>query len=137
MAAEKGRAFLLRAGDGEAPEVFTTIGGMRATGFTLNAQTVDVTSKDSTGWRELLANAGMRSVAISGSGIFIDDVSQLDVQAKALASSIDNYQIAFESGATFEGNFQITSLEYSGEYNGERTYSLSLESSGAVTFTAA
>ncbi|MCG8506113.1 MAG: phage tail protein [Sphingomonadales bacterium] len=28
-------------------------------------------------------------------------------------------------------------MDYSGEFNGERTYSLSLESSGPVAFTAA
>ena len=35
---------------------------------------------------------------------------------------------------TLSGTFQITSLEYAGEYNGEVTYSLTLESSGYVTF---
>ena len=38
---------------------------------------------------------------------------------------------------TFEGPFDITSIEYSGEYNGEAQYSMSFESAGQITFTAA
>ena len=36
-----------------------------------------------------------------------------------------------------DGAFQIVSLEFAGEHNGEVTYELSLESAGALTFTAA
>ena len=49
-------------------------------------------------------------------------------------SLIFQSRIAFESGDTFTGAFQAVSLEYAGDHNGERTYSLRLESSGAVTF---
>ena len=38
---------------------------------------------------------------------------------------------------TYAGSFQITSLEYAGEFNGEATYSITAESSGAITFSAA
>ena len=38
---------------------------------------------------------------------------------------------------TIEGLFQISSLEFSGEHNGEVTFDLSLESAGALTFAAA
>jgi TP901-1 family phage major tail protein len=37
---------------------------------------------------------------------------------------------------TIEGLFQISSLEFSGEHNGEVTFDLALESAGALTFTA-
>ena len=39
--------------------------------------------------------------------------------------------------ATFEGAFELTQLEYAGEYNGESTWSLNLESGGVIAFTAA
>ena len=35
----------------------------------------------------------------------------------------------------FAGSFMIASLEFAGEFNGEVTYSLTLESSGAITFS--
>lgn len=135
MSAEKGRAFLLKIGDGGMPETYDVIGGMRATSFRINNETVDVTNKSSGGWRQLLSGAGIRHVSLSGSGIFTNSVSEGLVQSKALDSSVNNYQVIFESGDSFDGAFQVTSLEYSGDYNGERTYALALESSGPVSFT--
>ena len=35
-----------------------------------------------------------------------------------------------------EGPFQITSIEYSGQHDGEAVYELALASAGAVTFEA-
>ncbi len=136
MAAKKGKLFLLKAGDGEATETFTTVAGLRSTGLTINGESVDVTDKDSSGNRELLDGGGITSMSISGSGVFKDDTSQVGVEAKCVAKSLDNYQIVFDGGRSYEGAFQVTSVEYAGEYNGEHTYSLSLESSGSVTITA-
>ncbi len=134
MAAEKGRAFLLRIGDGGGPEIFTVVGGMRSTSIRINNETVDVTNKTSGGWREILSGAGIRQISLSGSGIFTNSASEANLQAKALAGSVDNYEVVFESGDKFSGAFQVTSLEFSGDYNGERTYSIALESSGMVSF---
>ena len=50
--------------------------------------------------------------------------------------AVKNYQIVIPDFGTVEGPFQITSLEFAGEHNGEVTYELSLESAGALTFTA-
>ena len=136
MAAEKGRAFLLKIGDGVNPETFDVVGGMRSTSLRINNEMVDVTNKMSGGWREILPGAGLRKISLSGSGIFTDSASETSLQAKALTSSVDNYEIVFESGAKFSGAFQVTSLEYAGDYNGERTYSIALESSGVVSFAS-
>ena len=137
MAAQKGRSFVLKIGNGATVEAFTTVGGMRSTGITLGNETVDVTDKDSAGWRELLESAGGKSVSVSGSGVFKDSASETTVRTAALADTIDNYRVQFEDGDYFAGAFQITSLEFTGENNGAREYSLTLESSGAVTYTAA
>jgi len=134
MAAEKGRAFLLKIGDGGNPETFDVVGGMRSTSLRINNETVDVTSKTSGGWREILSGAGIRHVSLSGGGIFTDSASEAALQGRALAGSVDNYEVVFESGAKFSGGFQVTSLEYAGDYNGERTYNIALGSSGIVSF---
>lgn len=136
MPAKKGRLFLLKYGDGEATEAFTTVAGLRSTGLTINGESVDVTDKDSEGHRDLLDGGGVDSMSISGSGVFKDDASQLALESACIAKSLDNYQIAFDGDRTYEGAFQVVSVEYAGEYNGEHTYSVSLESSGEVTITA-
>lgn len=136
MTAEKGRAFVLKVGDGGSPEAFTTVAGLKTTQLSINNEVVDVTSKESGGWRELLAGAGVRTVSVSGTGIFTGSAAEGDMRAKALSASIDNYEIAFESGDKFSGAFQVTALDFAGAYNAARTYTLSLDSSGPVTYVA-
>lgn len=70
MTAEKGSAFLLKIGNGDEPVSFSTMAGLRTTQMSINGDAVVVTSKDSGGWRELLSGAGIRSVSVSGAGIF-------------------------------------------------------------------
>lgn len=133
MAAEKGSAFLLKIGNGEEPASFTTIAGLRTTQMSINGDAVIITNKDSGGWRELLSGAGVRSVSVSGAGIFLGSAAEQRVRGHALAGAIDNYQLSFESGEQMQGRFLVSRLDYSGDFNGERTYTLSLESSGPVT----
>ena len=134
MAAQKGSAMLMKVGNGGSPETFTTIAGLRSTSLTINNESVDVTNKDSSNQRTLLAAAGVQSISVSGSGVFTDSASETTMKTNVLADTIDNYQFLVPDFGTFTGGFQVTSVEYAGEYNGEVTYSMSFESSGAITF---
>src|SRR3954464_7058117 len=130
MAAEKGSAFLLKVGDGAVPPEYSTVAGLRTTQMSINGEPVNVTSKDSGGWRELLSGAGVRSVSVAASGIFTGSAAGTRVKANARAGLVDDYELSFESGERLGGRFLVTRLDYSGDYNGERNYALSLESSG-------
>ena len=132
MGAEKGSAFLLKVGNGGEIPVFSTVAGMRTTQMSVNGEAVNVTSKDSGGWRELLSGAGVRSISVAASGIFTGSAAEIRVKSNALAGEVDDYELSFESGERLRGRFLVTRLDYSGDYNGERNYALSLESSGAV-----
>lgn len=58
MVAQKGKDLLIKL-DLTGSGSFTTIAGLRASRITFNAETVDVTTLESTGgWRELLAGGG-------------------------------------------------------------------------------
>lgn len=137
MAAQKGSALLLKIGDGASPEVFTTVGGLRSTSITMNDEAVDVTTKDSSSVRALLANGGVQSTSISGSGVFTDAASEATLRTQFGASTFKNYEVIVPDFGTYSGAFMVASLEYAGEYNGEVTYSVTLESSGTITFTSA
>ena len=132
MGAEKGSAFLLKVGNGAQPPVFATVAGMRTTQLSVNGEAVNVTSKDSGGWRELLSGAGVRSVSVAASGIFTGSAAETKLKTNALAGLVDDYELSCESGEKLRGRFLVTRLDYSGDYNGERNYALSLESSGEV-----
>jgi TP901-1 family phage major tail protein len=123
---------LLKVGNGGEPPVFAAVAGMRTTQMSVNGEAVNVTSKDSGGWRELLSGAGVRSISVAASGIFTGSAAEIRLKSNALAGLIDDYELSFESGERLRGRFLVTRLDYSGDYNGERNYALSLESSGAV-----
>lgn len=132
MSAEKGSAFLLKVGNGGSPPVFSTVAGMRTTQLSVNGEAVNVTNKDSGGWRELLSGAGVRSISVAGSGIFTGSAAEARIKSTALSGLLDDYELSFESGDRMQGKFLVTRLDYAGDYNGERTYTMSLESSGEV-----
>lgn len=132
MTAQKGSAFLLKISDGEAPPAYQTVAGLRTTQMTIAGDTVVVTNKASGGWRELLSGAGVRSVSVSAAGIFLGSAAEAQVRANAMAGTLDDYELSFEDGEKLRGRFLIQRLDYSGDFNGERNYSLQLESSGAV-----
>ena len=132
MAIEKGSAFLLKVGDGAAVPAFATVAGLRTTQLSVNGEAVVVTSKDSGGWRQLLSGAGVRSVSVSGSGVFTGSAVETRIKTSALAGTIEDYRLTFEGGDSMTGKFLVTRLDYAGDFNGERSYTLTLESSGVV-----
>ncbi len=136
MAVQNGRDLLIKmdmTGDGQ----FETIAGLRASRIAFNAETVDVTSLESEGrWRELLGGAGVRSAAISGSGVFRDAVTDERARQVFFDGEVPRFQVVIPDFGTVEGPFQVTSLEYSGTYNGEASYELSLASAGALSFVS-
>lgn len=132
MAAQSGAAFLLKISDGAATPSYETVAGLRTTQMTVSGELVVVTSKNSGGWRDLLSGAGARSVSVSAAGIFLGSAAEIRMRNNALGGAIDDYQLSFEDGARMTGRFLVQKLEYAGDFNGERTYTVQLESSGPV-----
>ena len=122
----------MKVGDGGTPLTYSTIAGLRTTQLSVSGEAVNITSKDSGGWRELLSGAGVRSVSVSAAGIFTGSAGEVRLRNNVLTGTIDDYELSFESGEKMRGRFLITRLDYAGDYNGERNYTLTLESSGAV-----
>lgn len=136
MAAQNGKDLLIKldlTGDGQ----FTTIAGLRATRLSFNAEQVDVTSLESQGgWRELLAGAGVKSAAISGSGVFRDDSTDERARQIFFDGETPDFQVIIPDFGIVEGPFQVSSIDYAGSHDGEATYELSMASAGALSFTA-
>ncbi|WP_321832482.1 phage major tail protein, TP901-1 family [Thalassovita sp.] len=137
MVAQNGKDLLIKVdltGDGQ----FETLAGLRATRMSFNAESVDVTSLDSTGgWRELLAGAGVRSAALTGAGIFKDEATDERARQIFFDAEMPDFQVVIPHFGTVTGPFQLTAIDYAGSHDGEATYEISLASAGALTFTAA
>ncbi len=136
MAVQKGRDLLLKISDGAATPTFITLAGLRARTVSLNARTVDITDSQSNGWRELLEGAGIRSLSISGSGVFRDAASDARMREVFFAQSQTTWQIIVPSFGQFQGPFLIAALEYAGQHDGEATFALTLASAGEISFVA-
>ncbi|MEX1233586.1 MAG: phage major tail protein, TP901-1 family [Roseovarius sp.] len=136
MAVQNGKDLLIKVdltGDGS----FESVAGLRATRISFNAESVDVTSLESAGgWRELLSGAGVKSAAISGSGIFRDADSDERTRQIFFDGETPGFQVVIPDFGIVEGPFQVTSIEYAGTHDGEATYELSLASAGRLLFTA-
>lgn len=103
-------AFLLKIGSGSAPPQFATIAGLRTQKLTL---------EKGRAW-------------ITAHGVFTGSAAETRLKANALSGAIDDYRMVFESGEQMQGKFLVTRLDYSGDFNGQRSYTISLESSGEV-----
>ena len=122
-----------------------TIGGLRSTSMTINGEMVDVTDKDANAFissgndkaRILLQGGGVRSMSLSASGVFTDSSTENILRGFAFDGAIQNYDLVFSDGSKISGAFLITSYERAGEFNGEETYSVTLESSNTITYTNA
>lgn len=137
MTAKKGRAFLIKIGDGEAIEAFTNFAGMTAKSLKINNERIDVTTPDAVApegvlWASSLS--GAKSVSLSGDGKLVKDASEARLLALAMQDEAEaNFEIVIPNAGTFTGAFSI-SVELSGD--GSIDFTMSMESTGPVTFAA-
>ena len=135
MSAQKGKDLLLKVDDGAGTQ--STVAGMRSRRIAFSSDTVDVTDFESAGrWRHLLAGAGVRRASVSGAGIFKDQTSDERVRALFFAGEIAVWSLVVPDFGTVTGPFQVASLEYGAQHDGEVTFEIALESAGALDFAA-
>ena len=136
MAAQNGRGFIIQMDIAATP---TTIGGATTGGLTINNEPIDVTNKDSLGWRTLIAD-GLRNADVALSGVNLDDATIGQVRTDHLAQNeVDITVIIPGTSGGSAGSYTMTaviaSLEETGEEGGALTYTVSFNSTGAVVFT--
>lgn len=132
--AQKGSAILIQKGSGGG---VVTIGGIRTKDFTINSAIVDVTTADdSNRCRQLIAATGIKTMAVTGSGIVKDSQAQQQAATDVLGQTVDTYTLTCPGIGTFVGPFQLTQFKMAGPYNQEATFDITLESGGDITFTA-
>ena len=132
MSLQRGSDMLLKI---EREGGFDVLGGLRARTLSLGAGTVEITNADSQGWRELLPCGGTRRMDVAGQGVFLTDAAGARIRSLALSGEQASLQLVLPGAGTFEGRFQVASLDYAGDHKGEASYAVSLASAGVVTFT--
>ena len=133
-----GRLVIVKLGNAADPEVFTTVAALRDTTVSFSEQSVDTTTKDNSGARCLLGGSILKSMSVTGTGVFTDDADKQTLFTALTAGTHSNYEIdvvssATDGGAVYTAAFRVTSLEFAGTHDGEANYSITLESDGAIT----
>ncbi|MDQ7018074.1 MAG: phage major tail protein, TP901-1 family [Robiginitomaculum sp.] len=136
MTMQRGKDILLKLEDPAGSSTFVSMAGLRARTISLNAKTVDTTNADSVGaWRELLPGSGVKSLSVSGSGVFTDTAADVAIRSVFFAQEARRWQLVIPAFGILDGVMQIAALEYAGDFDGEAVYSLTLASAGNISFT--
>jgi TP901-1 family phage major tail protein len=137
MAGQRGRDVLIGIGDGEEPEMFIPVAGIRARTISLTAGLVEGTTAQSPeAWREVIAGAGVKRAEVAGSGVFRDAVSDALMRAAFFAGDATRFELVIPAFGALRGPFVISELNYGGEHEGEATFAIRLSSAGVITFDA-
>ena len=138
MTAQLGRELLLKIHDGSGSfedANFTAVGGFKSNDIKINIAAVDITSKDSGGFKESLDGGGQRNFTSTATGTFLSDATFALVHAHVMNATHPYCRVIVPGHGTYEGKFAITSLELAGPEAAEVTYTINLDSSGTITFT--
>lgn len=117
------------------------IAGIKNISLSWSGESVDVTTSEDLGKRLLLAESSQEKLDISFEGITKDVVFQalaLGSASKMLTDITIEFPLfgAGSSGADISGNFRLVSYENEMPLDDAVTFTGSLESSGAWTYTA-
>ena len=111
------------------------VAGGRSDSISINNEAIDVTDKGSDGWRTLLNDASVRSVDITASGL-VDGAGLIGQSLGATTALLGDYEIRIEGIGIAAGEFHFSTYEIDGAHDGAGEYSMTLASSGPVTWTA-
>lgn len=135
MAGFVGREALLTKNDVE-------LAGIRTKGLNWSGESIDVTSGEDDGVRLLLAASGQEQIDMPIDGIFKEDTLLNIVLDIAQSKLLTDIKLEFgiinptnTTKATLTGDFRLSGFEVGMAYEEGTTFSGTLESSGAWTYT--
>ena len=106
--------------------------------LSINIDTIDISTKDSSGFRDLIG--GQKSFSLSADGLMdfastlsTTDTDELFTNMMNRTSVTFTFALDVQSGYKYTGSGFITSLEISGGMEDAPTYSVSIEGTGALT----
>lgn len=110
------------------------IAGARTDTITLNNEPLDITDKDDSGWRTMLADAGLRSISCQVEGVLKSDALLADA-VSGDPVLLQECVVTISGIGTLTGDFFLNSVELGAEEADVVTFTATLESAEAVTAT--
>lgn len=106
--------------------------GVREKSVALAGEPIDISNDDSSGWREILSEAGEDTVTLSISGVTINNALKVDWFAKTRTKAVT---ITYPDGGVIAGDFFLATYSETGPYKEGTTFEVELQSTGEVTYT--
>jgi TP901-1 family phage major tail protein len=125
MAKIKGIDVLIKIGS-------SAVGGQRGATLNRSGEAIDVTTKDSSGWKE--SEAGLKEWGVDCDGlVVVDDTAYAALEAAYMASTEVTVEVAMPSGKKYSGSGIITDFPIEAPYDDEVSYSVSILGNGELT----
>lgn len=116
--------------------VWTAVGGQRGATLSESVETIDLTHKGSNGYKEY--DYGFADWTISCDGVYISDNAGYTALVDAMRNKTPvKVRWQEESTDAYEGSALVISRDLEGPYEGEATYSVELQGTGAPVLTPA
>lgn len=116
----------------EALPSYTAILGQKGGTFNRGYDTIDMTSKDNSGWADSDYGNGNWSISVDGN-LEATDPALDKLEDAFMAAEVVKVQFAFPSGKAYEGDAVITDFSIEAPHDDVATYSLELTGKGQYT----
>jgi TP901-1 family phage major tail protein len=109
------------------------VGGQRGASLSMSADELDVTDKNTTGYKKFLV--GLKEWSISCDGLVVVGEAGYDALFDAfIAGSVITVQLKKEDGSFgYQGPVVIASMDFDAQYDDALTYSCELKGAGDLT----
>lgn len=135
MTAQKGRDVLVRVRKENTAQSYETLAGLRKREIRFaTAGVVSTTANSASGWREMMAGAGEKSIEISGEGVFVDSAADARLSIAFWGRETPDFELVVPAFAVLRGPFLISELRYGGSHDGEADFAIKLKSAGVISF---
>jgi len=129
--AKRGVDILLVVEDETTTGTFNVLGGQRGATLSEERETVDTTSKDSDGVSEF--EYGNYTWSVSADGVHVaSDEAYLYLKKAIREAKKIKIRFLEDNVAVEEGTVLLTSREFEAPYDGETTYSVEMQGTGAI-----
>ena len=111
----------------------TAVGGQRGASLSMSADELDITDKNTVGYKKFLV--GLKEWSISCDGLVVAGEAGYDALFNAfIAGDIVTVQFKKEDGSFgYEGEMVVSSMDFDAQYDDALTYSCELKGAGDLT----
>ena len=111
----------------------TAVGGQRGASLSMSADELDITDKNTVGYKKFLV--GLKEWSISCDGLVVAGEAGYDALFNAfIAGDIVKVQFKKEDGSFgYEGEMVVSSMDFDAQYDDALTYSCELKGAGDLT----